>query len=101
MSKPYYAECVNHMLRFYAACHGANIKCFKTDVDKQNYTCVDNAINSFPQYERLILIDVYRMRGTLSDNVCAVSDKINVNTQKIWSLISDITITIARERRLI
>ncbi len=101
MSKPYYAEYVNHMLRFYVAYKETNDRHFKSDVDQRNYSCVDKVLNSIPKYEQLMLIEIYRRRGPLLDNVHVISEQSRVVPKKIWSFINDITIKIAKERHLI
>lgn len=99
MPKPYYADYVNHMLRYYATYRDS--KGIRSDVDERNYRCVDKVINTIPQYEQLILMDIYRRRDALPDNVCRVSAQSSIDPRLIWTLISGITNKIARERHLI
>lgn len=49
------------------------------------------ALTQFSSYERKIIVDVYRKRDTLGDNVYTVAREYNKSQDKIWSLIERFT----------
>lgn len=98
--KPYYADYVNHILRFYFRYNRS--KGFKNDVDKSNYIAADKVIQRLPNDERDILSDVFcGNKETLGENVQTAADRYGVDTKTVWSIISTTTVKIAKERRLL
>ena len=100
MGKPYYADYVNHILRFYFR-YNRN-KGFKNDVDKMNYIAADKVIQRMSDTEREILSAVFKQDNiNLAENIATIAAQYRMNTAEIWSLISANTATIAKERRLL
>lgn len=100
MAKTYYADYVNHILRFYFR-YDRN-KGFKNDVDKTNYMSADRVIQKLSDTEIKVLTVVYQQDNTnIVDNVMMASKCFREDPVKIWSLISTTTTKIAKERKLL
>lgn len=100
MAKPYYAEYVNHILRFYFR-YNRN-KGFKNEVDKMNYLAADKVIQRVTTHDRDIVSAVFKQDGiNFADNVAVVAAQFGVESGKIWTIISTITTKVAKERRLL
>ena len=98
----YYSEYVNHMLRFYARHHDKkdNLK-FQKKVDEKNWSIVEKNLDGLSEKDRNVIIEVYKRRDTLSDNVYEVSKELGINQDVIWVIISKLSKKIAKERELI
>ena len=100
MAKPYYADYVNHILRFYFR-YNRN-KGFKNEVDKTNYIAADKVIQRMPDTDREVLSTVFRQDGiNLAENINIAAAQHNEDPAKIWSLVSMTTTQVAKERRLL
>lgn len=100
MAKPYYADYVNHILRFYFR-YNRN-KGFKNEVDKTNYIAADKVIQRMPDTDREVLSTVFRQDGiNLAENINIAAAQHNEDPAKIWSLVSMTTTKVAKERRLL
>jgi len=100
MAKPYYADYVNHILRFYFR-YNRN-KGFKNDVDKTNYIAADKVIQRLPDNDREVLSTVFRQDGiNLAENINIAATQHGEDPAKIWSLVSMTTSKVAKERRLL
>lgn len=100
MAKPYYAEYVNHILRFYFR-YNPN-KGFKNDVDKMNYLAADKVIQKLTEAEQEVLCLIFNMENIhVVDNVSVVARQRHQDPTKIWTLISTTTSKIAKERKLL
>lgn len=100
MAKPYYAEYVNHILRFYFRYD--RTRGFKNDVDKTNYMSADRVIQKLSDNDVKVLTTVFQQDNpNLVDNVVLTAKKFREDPTKIWSLISSITTKIAKERKLL
>ena len=100
MAKPYYADYVNHILRFYFR-YNRN-KGFKNEVDKTNYIAADKVIQRMPDTDREVLSTVFKQDGiNLAENINIAAAQHNEDPTKIWSLVSMTTTKVAKERRLL
>lgn len=99
MAKPYFAEYVNHCLRFYARVRPP-IE-FKSEVDRLNWHSVDKALLELSRDQREIIVDIYSRGDTLADNIYQVSRERTLDQDGIWNLVTKLTKDIARERALI
>lgn len=100
MAKPYYADYVNHILRFYFR-YNRN-KGFKNEVDKTNYIAADKVIQRMPDTDREVLSTVFEQDGiNLAENINIAAAQHNEDPAKIWSLVSMTTTKVAKERRLL
>lgn len=100
MPKPYYADYVNHCLRFYFrynASHG-----FKNEVDKLNYNATERVVNRLESADREILKTVFTQDNlNIFENVSHATIVCHEDDKKVWSLINYVTGKIAKERRLL
>ncbi len=100
MTKPYYADYVNHCLRFYFRYNPS--KGFKNDVDKLNYTVTDKVIQRLKSDDRKILETVFTQDNiNITENVSYASMLCREEPEKVWSLINFVTGKVAKERRLL
>jgi len=98
----YYSQYVNHMLRFYARyCDKKLEENFKKPVDAKNWQVVKSVLDKLPENDRNVIIEVYRRRDTLGDNIYEVSKEFNIDQDVIWTMLNKITRKIAKERELI
>lgn len=96
--RTYYSEYIQHCMRFYARYPKPK---FRTDADKKNWYACDNALKSFPDNKREILLFIYREGDTIPDNVYRVSVDRNIEQDNIWAMIDDLGRKIAKRRGLI
>ena len=100
LSKPYYAEYVNHCLRFYFMYDPK--KGFKNAVDKENYRAVEKATSHLRVTEKDMLRFVFIQPGdNLSEHVKRANIEYKIKGNQIWILMNHITRKIAKERGLI
>lgn len=96
MAKPFYADYINHCLRFYVRNEN-----FNNDIDKQKWVAVDRVLRKLPEEDRSIIMEVYSGEAPLLDNVKRTSKNFEVSETTVWTLISKVTKQIAKERRMI
>lgn len=96
--RTFYSDYIQHCMRFYARHPHPK---FRSDADKQNWYACENALKSFSDSDREILLFIYREGDTISDNVCRVSVDKNIKQDSIWALIDDLGRKIAKRRGLI
>jgi len=104
MGKPFYADYVNHMLRFYArTVRSGDVMrlVFKSEIDELNWLSVIRVLYKLPERDKNIIIEVFSRGDTLADNIYEVSKELAINQDTIWSLVSKVTKKIAKERGLI
>ena len=100
MAKPYYADYVNHILRFYFR-YNRN-KGSTNQVDKTNHIAADKVIQRMPDTDREVLSTVFKQDGiNLAENINIAAAQHNEDPAKIWSLVSMTTTKVAKERRLL
>ncbi|HUM44777.1 MAG TPA: hypothetical protein PKI14_17665 [Fervidobacterium sp.] len=104
MAKPFYADYVNHMLRFYARTVKSEdvmgLK-FTSEVDELNWRSVNRVLHNLPELDKYIIIEVFGRGDTLADNIYEVSKEVVINQDVIWTMLSKITYQIAKERGLV
>ncbi len=101
MSKPFYADYVNRMLRFYARKVYPESMTVKDPVDINNCLCVAKVLDALPEKDRNVIIDIYERGDTLADNIYHVSKEMNINQDSRTPCVSKVTKRIAKERGLI
>lgn len=104
MARPFYADYINHMLRFYArTVRSGDVErlTFKSEVDKLNWHAVNQVLHNLPEQDKDIIIEVFSRGDTLADNIYEVSKELGINQDVIWTLLSKVTKKIAKDRRLI
>lgn len=97
--KTFYADYVNHILRFYT--RHSKRDGFKSEADKLNYNAAEKVFAKLTEQEQIMLIDVYHRNDTMAGNVYEVAKARGINQDEIWTLISKVSNRIARERKLI
>ena len=97
----FYSQYVNHMLRFYARYCDKNLESFKKSTDMKNWLAVKTVLDKLPEKDKNVIIEVYRRRDTLADNIYEVSKELGIDQDVIWIMLNKVTKKIARERELI
>jgi len=110
--KTFYADYVNHMMRFY--CRGQRAlksveqngktlsECFKSDTDRLNWSACERVMSELLPAERAILIDIYAMKEKdVVANVQSYCERTKSSKANIWQLIQTVSTKIALERGLI
>lgn len=98
--KPYYADYVNHMLRFY--CRNMNIENFRNQCDERNWWACYNVIECLPEDERQIVINVFTER--CENMLTAVQDTAattGLPVSRVWAVLNAASAKVAKEARLI
>lgn len=98
--RPYYAEYINHCLRFYCR-NTEKPSFFKTEADKKNWEACHSVMKVYTSEERAILLSVYSMNDTMADNVYITANKHDVCQDQVWNLINDAGRRIAKHRGLL
>ena len=101
MSKPFYADYVNRMLRFYVRKVYRERMTVENPVDKKNCLCAAKVLDALPEKDRNVIMDIYEGGDTLADNIYHVSKEMNINQDVLWTLMSKVTKEIAKERGLV
>ena len=100
MPKSYYADYVNHCLRFYF--RYSPVKGFKNDIDKINYTAVEKIVKKLDMTDIEVLRTVFMQDGiVISENISIAAEKHGKERKQIWSLVNYVTSKIAKERKLV
>ena len=99
MNKPFYTDYVRHALRFYS--RNLSISHFKKEVDKDNWIACHDAIGSYSDRDKDILVYVYGSYDTLADNVYMMSKKYSINQNIIWDMMKEFERKIAEKRGLL
>lgn len=99
--RPFYAEYVNHCLRFYCR-NTEKFDSFRTEVDRVNWEiCASLMKDVYTPDERDILISVYSKNDTMVENVNNAAKEHDVCQDLVWNLIVDISRRVAQHRGLI
>jgi hypothetical protein len=96
--RKYYSEFVGHWIRYYARHPHPQ---FHTDVEKENWVAVANALKKFSESDKKMLLDVYRNTDTMPNNVYQVAKRYHIDQRKLWKLMLELENKTARYRRLI
>ena len=89
------------MLRFYARYYDKNLESFKKSTDMKNWYAVKIVLDKLPEKDKNVIIEVYRRRDTLADNIYEVSKELGINQDVIWTMLNKVTKKIAQVRELI
>lgn len=100
MSRTFYSDYVKHALRFYAR-YPKRPETFNSDVDEANWTACDEVFKKQSILQTDILLDVYKGRDTLADEVYNASKKYGVDQNVIWDEMKSVEHAIAKKRKLI
>jgi len=97
----FYSSYINHMLRFYARYCNKNLENFKKPVDVKNWQAVKTVLDKLPEKDKNVIIELYRRRNTLADNIYEISKELGIDQDVIWTMLNKVTKKIAQERELI
>lgn len=98
MIRPCYTDYVRHAIRFYS--RYMNKTCFKSEVDKSNWSACHSVISTYPTQDKDIILYVYGAFDTLGDNVYAMSQKHKIDQNIIWDMMKEFERKVAIERGL-
>lgn len=102
MAKPYYADYVNRLMRWYCRANAEGRDVIMTNyVDYFNWTAVESAMSGLTEKEKHVIIGVYCKRGAFEDNVYQTAKEHHVKENDVWSLVGRVTKKVAEERGLI
>jgi len=94
-------EYVNYMIRLYTRNCEKQQRNFRREVDQRNFETVQRVLNDLSEWDKNVIIEVYRRGDTLPDNIYWVAKELKVEQDMIWTLVSKVTKRIAKERGLI
>ena len=99
MSKRFYTDYTNHMLRYYVR----NAEFIGiTEIDAENWGTCHCVYKQLSEEDKLIVFKVFNDRSILlSGAVSTVSDELELKQSHIWQRINEISKMIATQRRLI
>jgi len=89
------------MLRFYARYYDKDLKSFKKSTDMKNWFAVKIVLDRLPEKDKNVIIEIYRRRDTLADNIYEVSKELGIDQDVIWTMLNKVTKKIAQVRELI
>lgn len=98
MPKPYYADYINHAIRQYVQKPIADSGDY---IDVRNRYVVKTVLLGLTIEEKDAILEVYRRRDTMEDNVYSVARERKIDQDKIWTMLSRVTKMIAKELKLI
>ena len=96
--RAFYSDYVNHCLRIYAR-HPKPV--FHSGADKNNWEACENALKSFTDSDRDMLLSIYTEGDTIPDNVYQMAKSKGVKQDTIWKLIGELERKVAKRRDLI
>jgi len=88
------------MLRLYARNCGKQGN-FQKEIDRRNFQTVEKVLNDLPEWDRNVIIDVFRRKEPIENTVREVSKKFGTNPDVVWTVLSKVSRKIAKERELI
>lgn len=99
MAKSYYADYVNHMLRFYV--RNQDMTVFKSRVDELNWKHVHSVFTTLTDTEQTIVMCAYGNGSNLHENLKWICTASGIREEIGWGLITKLTQRLATERGLI
>lgn len=100
MRKTYYADYVHHALRHFIA-HREDKLC-KTDVDKRNFDSCQKVYAKLPEKDKAVITDIWGVYGVPLDRLVeSYCKEHNYPLSKIWKILYDVDMEIAKNRGLI
>ena len=98
--KPYYADYVNHMLRFY--CRNTDpemVHQFRTASEEKNWLTCRKVIEKLDVKKRELILRVYRTPATnLGEAVYSVQREMHLSLDYIWEVIGEVSYRVAKTR---
>ncbi len=98
--KPYYADYVNHMLRFYCRNAGPEmIGQFRTASEEKNWHACRKVLEKLDAKDREMIQRVYRTPAiNLSDAVYGVQRELHLSLDHMWDVIGKVSYRVAKMR---
>ncbi|MDR2044883.1 MAG: hypothetical protein LBQ15_11095 [Clostridium sp.] len=96
--KAKYSEFVRYCIRFYTRYPHP---IFRGKTDREDWAAARNALDDFTEEEKDILVNVYSLRDTLTDNVSHISEILRLDQRHVWKLMADYERAVAKRRGLI
>lgn len=96
--RAYYSEFAGHCIRFYARYPQPR---FKTEADKKNWFACDNALKSFTDPDRALLLDIFRDGDSIPDNVFQLAKQNSMKQESLWKLVEELERKVAKRRGLL
>lgn len=102
--KAYYSEFVRHCLRHYVKTldegRGGH-PIFRCEAERNNWAACYNVLKKYSENDMDTISRIYRPGDTIADNVYMLSKAKQVSQDSLWSLISRVERSVAKERGLI
>lgn len=101
-AKPFYADYVNRLLRWYCRAQeeGKEVN-LKSVVDRKNWNAVAKVMERLNEENKSAIMGVYCKRDTMADNIYLTALELGWEQDKLWALVSKVTRRIAKERGLV
>ena len=96
--KTFYSDMVTHCLKFYVRHRDPK---FRSDADKKNWYACENALKSFNETDRTMLIEVYTGGDVMHDCEVETSRRFKVSPDTLWSKVHELERKVAKRRGLI
>jgi len=94
-------EYVNYMIRLYTRNCEKQQRNFRREVDQRNFETVQRVLNDLSEWDKNVIIEVFRRNGPIEYTVQEVSKKFGVDLDVVWTVLSKTSRKIAKERELI
>lgn len=102
--KPHYSEFVRHCLRYYIKTldegKGGH-PIFRSDAERENWSACYKVLKDCSENEMDTISRIYRPCDTIADNIYMLSKAKRISQDTLWSLISRVERSVAKERGLI
>jgi len=94
-------EYVNYMIRLYTRNCEKQQRNFRREVDQRNFETVQRVLNDLSEWDKNVIIEVFKRKDPIKHIVVEVSKKFGVNPDVVWTVLSKVSRKIAKERDLI
>ncbi len=98
-SRPYFADYVNHILRFYT--RNRDKDTFKCEADRLNHAAAARVFSTLDARQQGMLCEIYARPDSMTENVAEAARIYVAEVGEVWHLVGAVTARIARERELI
>ena len=101
-AKPYYADYVNRLMRWYCRAQEAGKEVnLENALDRENWNAVARVMERLDEEDKCAIMGVYCKRDTMADNVYLTAFELGWDQDKLWALVSRVTRKVAEERGLV
>jgi hypothetical protein len=101
-AKPFYADYVNRLMRWYCRAkeEGKEVK-LEGALDRENWEAVAKVMERLDEEDKCAIMGVYCKRDTMGDNVYSTALELGWEQDRLWALIGRVTRRVAEERGLV